>query len=84
MQHFLRNNLRDVNLVHDLHPRHSYRVEEIQWRHFARNVGTGLLETDDIASQVRLLQLKQLAALTATGLQKEGRGNYMGRGRGRG
>ena len=45
--------------------------------------GTGPPVTDDLASQVRLLQEK-LTALTATGLQKEGRGNYRGRGRDRG
>ena len=48
-----------------------------------KSEGTGLLATNDLASQVRLLQ-EQLAALTATGTQGGGRRIYKGRGRGRG
>ena len=48
-----------------------------------KSEGTGLPATDDLASKVQLLQ-KQLAALTATGMQGGGRGFYKGRGRGRG
>jgi hypothetical protein len=48
-----------------------------------KSEGTGLPATNDLASEVRLLQ-EQLAALTATGIQGEGRGSYRDRGRGRG
>jgi hypothetical protein len=47
-----------------------------------KSEGAGLPATNDLASEVRLLQ-EELAALTATGIQGGGKGSYKGRGRGR-
>ena len=49
----------------------------------SKSEGTGLPATDDLASQIRLLQ-EQLAALTATGMLGGDKEFSKGRGRGRG